>query len=260
MILIKNPRSFNAMFFVALMLSVFYISSASAASFELTGLDPSEDVTLGSNEKLYINVSYVSNDPLRFLASAMLNGEKREVGAIMSPAALHASGKSNALLWIAFANPTHIDEVVVTAYDEGWNSHMTASAVTNVRWNGALVELPREPAAWVLELQKKERLKRDYLFDPEPNQPEPASDIIFMLAILSIPIYVFLQVRMLRRYTQRWRELATVPLITALPLVAYALWVGIGFNLWLWPPFIMYFVLFANGYLLMLWGVKKLKE
>ena len=254
------PRSINLLLFAVLMLPLLYGSPAAAASFELIVLDPPLEATLGSNEQLYINVSYESNEPIRFLASALRNGDKREVGAIMSPATLHASGQSNALLWIAFANPTHIDEVIVTAYDEGWNSLMRVSAATNVRWNGTLVEIPRKPAAWVSELQKKERLKRDYLFDPEPNQPEPASDIIFILAVLSIPIYIFLQIRMLRRYSQRWRELATVPLITALPLVAYALWVGIGFNLRLWPPFIMYFVLFASGYLMTLWGIKKLKE
>lgn len=231
-----------------------------AASFEVVRLDPAEEKTLGSNEQLYINVQYVSDIPIRFLASALRNGEKREVGAVMSSAALHASGKADAMAWIAFTNPTHIDEVVVTAYDENWDPLGSVSATVDTRWSGAVVETPRNPADWVLELQKKERLKLDYLFDPVPKQPELASDTIFVLALLSIPIYIILQIRMLRRYHQRWRELATVPLITALPLIGYAFWVGIGFNLRLWPPFFMYFMLFASGYLLTLWAVKKIRE
>ncbi len=233
--------------------------SAIAASFEIVKLDPPVEATLGSNEQLYINVDYVSDIPLRFLASALRNGNKREVGAVMSTAALHASGDSNALIWIAFTNPTHIDEVVVTAYDEEWNSVKASSITTNTRWNGMLVESPREPIEWVLKLQKKERLKSDYMFDPAPKQPALASDTIFVLAFLSIPLYIFLQIRMLRRYRLRWRELATVPLVTALPLLIYAFWVGIGFNLRLWPPIFMYFMLSACLYLLTLWIIKKIR-
>ena len=241
-------------------LPFIFVQSAAAVSFTITQLDPPEESILGSNEQLYINISYESDIPVRFLASALRNGEKLEVGAVMSTAGLHASGKSNALIWIAFTNPTHIDEVVVTAYDEGWNRFMSASADTNTRWSGLIVETPREPVEWVSKLQKKERLKLDYMFDPSPKQPEPASDIIFILALLSIPIYIVLQIRMLRRYRLRWRELATVPLITALPLFIYAFWVGIGFNLRLWPPIFMYFILSACLYLLTLWSIKKLKE
>ena len=253
-------RSLFFLLLITLILPTVCVQSAAAVSLKIVLLDPFETKTLGTNEKLYINVSYVSDKPVRFLASALRNGEKREVGAILSTASLHASGESNALVWIAFANPTHIDEVKVTAYDDDWNGFMSASATTDMHWSGALVEAPRKPVDWVLGLQKKERLKRDYLFDPSPKQPEPVSDIILILALLSIPGYIMLQIRMLRRYKQRWRELATVPLITALPLVVYALWVGIGFNLRLWPPFLMYFFLFACGYLLMLWAIKKVRE
>ena len=260
MTLMKMLRSLFCLFFIGFASSLTFSQIAVAASFEIVLLDPPEEVTLGSNEQLYVNVHYVSDIPIRFLASALRSGKKREVGAVMSSAGLHASGKAAAMVWIAFANPTHIDEVVVTAYDENWNSLGSVSSTTDTRWSGAAVETPREPAQWVLELQKKERLKLDYLFDPSPKQPELASDTIFVLALLSVPIYIILQIRMLRRYHQRWRELATVPLITALPLLGYAFWVGIGFNLRLWPPFFMYFMLFASGYLLTLWAIKKIRE
>ena len=155
MILMKTVRSSLCLSLFGLLLSLFFVQTVAAVSFEIILLDPAEEATLGSNEQLYINVSYESDVPVRFLASALRNVEKREVGAIMSPAGLHASGKANALTWIAFANPTHIDEVVVTAYDEEWIRFTSASTVTDTRWSGELVETPREPAAWVQVLQKK---------------------------------------------------------------------------------------------------------
>lgn len=253
-------RFFLFLLFIFLSTPLVLCQTVHAVSFEMAQLDPASEMTLGTNEHLSIKISYDSDEPIRFLASALRHGEKREVGAIFSSAGLHSSGKADALAWISFANPTHIDKVVVTAYDEAWNRLDSKTVPTNIRWSGALVDSPREPTKWVLTLQKKERLKRDYMFDSEPERPETASDIIFILSLLSIPTYIFLQIRMLRRYSQRWRELATVPLVTSLPLVLYAFSVGIGFNLRLWPPFFMYFMLASCFYLLMLWAIKKIRE
>lgn len=256
----SRKRLLQLLMLIVLLVMVGLSSPATAASFQLSALDPNVDTTLGSNEPLYIKLDYNSESPVRFLASAVRNGEKREVGAVFSSATLHAAGEGSALVWIAFVNPTHIDKVVVTAYDGAWQRIDSASGQTDVHWSGIPVETPRKPSAWVDELQKKERLKLDYMFDPAPKRPEPVSDIIFVLALLSIPTYIFLQVQMLRRYHKRWREMATVPLITALPMVVYALWVGIGFNVRLWPPFIMYFLLAACFYLLTLWSIKKIRS
>lgn len=238
---------------------IFFCSSVYAANFKLTLTDPNVKTLLGTNEPLYVKIVYESEAPIRFLPSALFKGAKREVGAFQSSAGLHASGKGEALTWIAFDNPTRIDEIVVTAFDGEWNRLESQSVVTDSHWSGRGVAAPRSPATWVTELQKKERLKLDYMFDPAPKHPAVASDTIFVLALLSIPTYLYLQVRMLRRYRQRWRELATVPLITALPMVVYAFSVGIGFNLRLWPAFFMYFMLSACCYLMMLLVIKKIR-
>ncbi len=252
-------RSLSILFLILLLAPLTSSPALAAVTFELFYSSPTEEVILGSNEPLYLGIRYDSDLPVRFLPSALRQKEKREVGARTSSADLHASGQLKALTWISFDNPTHIDEVVVTAYDEAWNEVAVASILIDSRWSETIIESPREPAEWVQALQKKERVKRDYLFDSAPKQPDPVSDIIFILSLLSIPAYIVMQIQMLRRYRLRWRELATVPLITALPLSVYAFWVDIGFNLRLWPPFFMYFSLFACGYLLTLWTIKKIR-
>jgi hypothetical protein len=252
-------RSLTVLFLVVLISPLMLAQSAAAVTFEIFMPDPTEEVILGSNEHFYLGISYESDVPVRFLPSALRHGKKREVGARMSSAGLHASGKARALTWITFDNPTHIDEVVITAYDEAWNFLATESISVDSLWSDVIIKSSREPAEWVQKLQKKERVKSDYLFDASPKRPDIVSDTIFVLSLLSIPIYIFLQIQMLRRYRLRWRELATVPLITALPLTIYAFWVGIGFNLRLWPPFFMYFSLIACIYLLTLWTMKKIK-
>jgi hypothetical protein len=246
---------------LTLFITPLFLSQAVAAvRIEIFQPNPTEERILDSNEHFYLGIEYESDVPIRFLPAALRLGKKREVGARTGRADLHASGKGKALTWIAFDNPTHIDEVVISAYDEEWTPLATESITVDARWSDTVVTSPREPEEWVKALQKNERVKRDYLFDSEPKKPEVASDALLILALLSIPLYIFLQIRMLRRYRLRWRELATVPLITALPLTMYAFGVGIGFNLRLWPPFIMYFSLFACGYLVMLWTIKKIKE
>lgn len=244
----------------SLLVTPFNVStSVAAVDFEIFIPDAPEELILGKNEHYYIGIIYESDVPVRFLPNALRLGIRREVGARVSSAGLHAYGKAKALTWISFDNPTHIDEVVVTAFDEAWTPLATKSISTDARWSDVLIQSPREPAEWVQALQKKERVKQDYQFDSSPEKPDVASDTLFILSILSIPIYIFLQIRMLIRYRLRWRELATVPLITAMPLTVYAFWVGIGFNLRLWPPFFMYFSLFACGYLLTLWTMKRIK-
>ncbi len=248
-------------FFLTLIITPLFLSQAVAAvKIEILQPNPTEELVLGNNEHFYLGIDYESDVPVRFLPTALRMGNKREVGARTSPGDLHASGKGKALTWIAFDNPTHIDEVVISAYDEAWAPLATKSITVDARWSDTVITSPREPEEWVKSLQKKERVKRDYLFDSEPKKPDVASDTLLILALLSIPLYIFLQIRMLIRYRLRWRELATVPLITALPVTMYAFGIGIGFNLRLWPPFIMYFSLFACSYLLMLWAIKKIKE
>jgi hypothetical protein len=244
-----------------LLLCLFASSPAVAAvSFEIFTPDSSDEVVLANMEHFYLGINYKSDVPVRFRPEAYNNQSIRAVGAHTSTANLHAAGEDKALTWIAFDNPTHIDEVIITAYDEAWSPLATDSIKVNAKWNSVIIESPKEPVEWVQALQKKERVKRDYLFDSSPKPPDVASDTLFVLCLLSIPLYIFLQIRMLRRYRLRWRELATVPLITALPITVYALSVGIGFNLRLWPPFVMYFSLFACLYLLTLWVIKKIKS
>jgi len=249
-----------------LILFLLLVGAAPAAAempsqhFEITQVYPNAEVILALKEPIYLRISYDSSVPIRFQASARSEGDAREVGAVPGRAQLYPSGKGEALITISFDNPTHIDEVVVTAYDGAWERLGETRLSFDMHWSGVQTLSQQPPAPWIGLLEKKSRLRADYLFDPDPKPPTPVSDAIVLLALLSIPLYFFLQVRMLSRYRHRWREMATAPLITLLPMFIYAFWVGIGYDLRLWPPFLIYYVLFSTGYLVAIWVVKRIRS
>lgn len=190
---------------------------------EIVKLDPGIKSTLGSNEMLYGLVHYESDVPLRFQAIAMFEDAPLEVGATKNPGVLHAPGKGEALVWVGYTNPTHIDGLKVTVLNEDWQvlSHLTKEA--DITWRGEESASPREPAAWVKSLSKTERREVDFVYDPEPKKNETLFDILFFLTIASIPAYVLLQLHMLWRYRYRWRELAVIPIFPYLIVAFYAL-------------------------------------
>ena len=70
----------------------------------LDSLDPAVMSVLGSEDSLYVQVRYESEIPLRFQAIGMHSGLPLEVGAIKNPAALHAPGTGEALVWLSYTN------------------------------------------------------------------------------------------------------------------------------------------------------------
>jgi len=190
---------------------------------EIVKLDPGVKSTLGSNEMLYGLVHYESDVPLRFQAIATFEDASLEVGATKNPGVLHAPGSGEALVWVGYTNPTHIDGFKVTVLNEDWQvlRHLTKEA--DVTWRGEASSNPRAPADWVNALSKTERREMDFVYDPEPQKNETLYDILFFLTIASIPAYVLLQLHMLWRYRYRWRELAVIPIFPYLIVAFYAL-------------------------------------
>ena len=193
----------------------------------LVDLDPGVKSTLGNDDMLYVLVRYESDISLRFQAIAMRDGAVLDVGAIKNPAALHSVGTGDALVWVGYTNPTHIDAVQVTVMDEKWRKLFQLTEKADVTWQGVAAE-PRKLAAWVESLIKTERRKMDFVYDPSPKKYGALYDIIFFLTIASIPAYLLLQLHMLWRYKYRWKELAVIPLFPYLIVVFYA---GVGLSI-----------------------------
>ena len=172
-------------FFVITLLIVCLCSPSALAQpkdnvlVTLIGLDPGVESTLGNEDMLYVLVRYESDIPLRFQAIAMRDGAVLDVGSIKNPAALHSVGTGEALVWVGYTNPTHIDAVQVTVLDEKWRKLYKLTEEADVTWQGVVAAEPRKPAAWVKSLIKTERRKMDFVYDPSPIKYETLFDIVF---------------------------------------------------------------------------------
>jgi len=223
---------------------------------EIERLDPGVESALGNDEMLYVLVRYQSDIPLRFQALAIRDGAALEVGAIRNPAALHAPGSGEALAWVGYTNPTHVDAVRVTVFDEEWRERYQLTEKTDVTWQGVTVVSPREPAEWVNSLIKSERRKIDFVYDASPQKYGVIYDVLFFLMIGAIPAYILLQLHMLWRYQYRWRELAIIPLFPYLILFFYYL-AGLNIETSLQVTFLFRYTSFALLYLVGLWIAKR---
>jgi len=235
-----------------------------APTLEITAVDPASGSTLAFGDKAYFRLSYSSSAPLRFQIRALRAGELYEVGFSTSKPSLHASGPGHALAWLTFDNATHIDEIHIELLDVQWQKTATVSLPIELTWHAAAVDAeqtpPRQTAEWIDELGKVERRKQDYLYDPAPIKHGELNEFMFLVTLISVPLYLLIQVQMLRRYKKRWRELATVPLVTILPLILFGLIIGYDFDSSLWLAFLFRATPFALLYLLTLWVVKQIRN
>ncbi|MDT8441594.1 MAG: hypothetical protein RQ723_08025 [Desulfuromonadales bacterium] len=229
-----------------------------APQVEVLAIHPPAGTPLAFAERAYLRLGYHSSGPLRFQLRALRSGELHEIGFSASRPTLHVSGDEEALAWLAFDNVSHIDELRIDILDVQWQRLATLSVPTDLVWLEAAVRqaTPRPPAAWVTELERIERRKKDYFFDPAPRRHGTLSDAMFLITVAAAPLYILLQVQMLRLYRRRWRELAMVPLLAAVPLVPFALIVGFDYDIELWLAFLFRATPYALLYLLTLWTVK----
>lgn len=254
---LKTPLSVISFLLICLFASWSFALPAENVQVSLVALDPHVSSTLGSNELLYVRVDYTSDIPLRFQAIAMRDGMPLEVGATRNPAYLHAPGSSEALTWVGYTNPTHIDAVAVIVSDEEWRELHRVTKEADVTWREGPSENPREPAEWVESLIKSEKRKMDFVYDPEPQKHGALYDILFFLTIVSIPAYVLLQLHMLWHYRYRWRELAFIPLFPYLIVAFYAI-VGLEIETALQVTFLFRYTPLALFYLVCLWLARRL--
>lgn len=247
---------FVVLLFACCLGSHSFALSANDALVSLGSVDPAGPSTLGNEDKLYLLVRYESEAPLRFQAVGLHNGMPLEVGSIRNPAGLHAPGAGEALVWVGYTNPTHIDAVRVVVMDEGWSSVYTLTQEVDVKWQGLSSAETRSPAKWVDSMIRAEERKLDYFYDPSPNRYSTLYDVVFFLTMVSIPAYILLQLHMLWRYRYRWRELAMIPIFPYLILAFYMI-VGLEIDESLRITFLFRYTPLALLYLVGLWLAKR---
>ena len=236
--------------------SLSFAKSADNVLVTLVSLDPGIESTLGNDDMLYVLIRYESDIPLRFQAIAMREGDAQEVGAVRNPGTLHAPGRGEALAWIGYTNPTHIDSVRVTIFNEEWQELYQLTKEVNVKWQGGANAEPRKTADWVNSLMKSERHQQDFVYDASPQKYGLFNDLLFYLSVAAIPLYLLLQLHMLWHYQYRWRELAFIPLFPYLILAFYFI-VGLDIEASLQITFLFRYTSLALLYLVALWLAKR---
>ena len=253
---LKSTFTVVALSLACLFCSLSFAIAADDLQVELVSLDPQAESTLGNDDMLYVRIRYESGIPLRFQAIAMREEIALDVGAIKNPAVLHAQGSGEALAWVGYTDPTHIDSVRVTALNEEWQELDKFTKKINLKWLGVANAEPRKTAEWVDSLMKAERRKQDFVYDASPQKYGLLYDVGFFLTIASIPAYILLQLHMLWRYKYRWRELAIIPIFPFLIVFFYFI-VGFDIETSLQVTFLFRYTPLALLYLVALWIAKR---
>lgn len=223
---------------------------------EIVAIDPDAKTTLGRDEQLYVNVRYEADTPLRFQAIGMFDGVPLEVGAIKNPPALHAPGTGEALAWVIYTNPTHIDAVQITVFNQQWKKMSQFVHDVDIAWQDAPAKETRNRADWVAALIRSERRQMDYVYDPTPQKYGILYDLFFFLNVASIPAYILLQLHMLWRYRYRWRELAVIPIFPYF-IVGFYIAAGLNVETALLVTFLFRYTPCALMWLIVLWLAKR---
>jgi hypothetical protein len=244
-----------------LALSVFLLSSGQTSagehfSGEIKAVDPASGEELEAYDKLYMHIVYESETQVRFQVVPMRNGLELEYGIMASSTMLWPAGKQDALGWFSFSSATRVDEVQVVVLGTDWSKIDQFGIKLDTVWTSTPVEEPREPVEWVKKLIRKNRLRQEFAFDPNPQQEEVVYDGYFYFSLVLIPFYLILQIQFLRHWRGRWRELAAIPIISVTPMIFMA-FLGLGIELRLWVIFIFRGIPFALVYLIALWLVRR---
>jgi len=224
---------------------------------QLAETDPESGGSLAVDQQLFLKVTYRSDIPLVFRYSAYLHGEKLEAGFYSGHPELQSAGESQALGWIGFSTVTHIDELRVEILNGERQKIAEISRPFEFSWKqAAAIPGERQKADWVKKLERHEEWQRAQTFDPFEQRKKTLNEFLFYLNCASIPLYLLLQGYALWRFRGRWRDLATVPLVSLVPLVLASL-VGFGMELRYWVVFIFRGTPFALAYLVALWLARR---
>lgn len=205
----------------------------------VTRTAPALGVTLAPSRPVYLEIAYDSDRPIRLQAEGYSAQEPATKGESMNASLLHPAGSGRALVWIAYAGPARIDQVRVTAYDDGWKPIAALAVPADLLWDRGASTPTSVPPAWVDDLLAEERRLSEAADGASNGAGGGAGGegllafLLPALVMLAVPLYWPLQAFALWRTRGRRRIATIVPAIpmlaaTGFSLAAYAA----GSNLW----------------------------
>jgi hypothetical protein len=237
--------TFLAHLFVLFVLLSFP-AAAGAPEVRIVGSHPALTGELPRNGALYLRLTYRSDIPLRMQAKGFFKGVEARDEVRWNPSPAYPAGEGEAMVWIAYAAPTRLDELRIEVSDEGWQPLVVAKLPVNVSWSAASGATKRAPE-WVGRLNGAQQNSAG-----ENRTVNGGVDVLGMLVagfvVLAVPGYFVLHVALSLLCSGRWRIAALAPLLVMVPAVAHAA-VALAAQSTLWPLLVILTAPFAFLYL-----------
>lgn len=181
-----------------------------AVTMRIERTAPSPDSALPRFGSYYIAVRYTADRPVRIQARAYAGGKSLDAGQSLNASVLHPAPGGTALAWVGYDKPAQIDEIRVTAYDDGWRPLLVLSHPVRLRWLAEPATTSRAPPDWVRPLIEEEgRLAAQ----DRPGDSGGFSGLLpgGLLVVGGIPGYLALQFISVVSLRSGWRKAALVP-------------------------------------------------
>jgi hypothetical protein len=159
------PRSNRLLVLVTLLLAAPGLAWGQdrAVQFTIANTYPGLSGRLGAWGRLYVKLAYRSDRPVRFRMEGFAAVQK-VTSASSNIAPPYPAGDGEAMVWIAYAQPTTIDEIRIWAFDEKWQPLASVTAPAPLEWSAAAARNTRPRPEWAERLnneQQESARKRD---------------------------------------------------------------------------------------------------
>jgi len=210
--------------------------AAEAQTLRAIETDPPAGAVLAEREPLFVRLAYTSDGPARFDVEGWLDGRAMP-GAATSIQPEYPAGDGETLVWLAYSEPTRVDELRVRMYDAERRVVAEATVPVDAEWRRGTADPRRVRAEWVGPLNERQQqlgsAARARAAADAGDAGDGAVDALLGIMMLSLVGYPLLQFHVYRTWRGRWRIAGLLPLVGAAPvLVITALALAAGSNLW----------------------------
>ncbi len=239
-------------------LSVLGAAIASAqqpsVDFWIIERHPALGTDLAVGDGLHVRLGYRSDRPVRFQMKGLALGKNVTAGAMYNVAPPYPAGEGEAIAWLAYRQPTAIDEIMITAMGADWKPIGTLGAPATIGWSTGIPK--RQMPEWASRMHQAQQAMAARQME-QHGRSSSGSGLLLLLLPLGALLYFVLQPLTVWLFDRGWRLAALAPLIATVPLILHAgLAFATGANLW--PLLLILFLPFATLYLLGLCGVRML--
>jgi hypothetical protein len=221
-------------------------SQDGAVQLSIADTYPGLSGRLGVWGRLYVKLAYRSDRPVRFRMEGFAAGRKVSSGSSIAPP--YAAGEGEAMVWIAYAQATTIDEIRIGAFDERWQPLTSITAPAPLEWSAAATGRPRPRPEWIERMDKAQQESAGRQDAKDMAEQQGFGMAVVGIGVLSIAGYLVLQPLLAFWLSGLWRIAALVPLV---PMA----WLFIGMlkgGSNLGPLFLLMFTPLALLYLLII--------